>query len=149
VTVPKDEGILLDALSQQPISVAIQADAKSFLMYKGGIFDDSRCGSALDHAVYLVGYGTDPDGTPYWKVKNSWGEGWGENGYIRMLRGVNMCGIAQMATYPIGVTACDNCTAGDTSDEGSGGGGGSTSIIVVIVLSVVGLALGLGLGLGL
>ncbi|KAJ1628227.1 hypothetical protein T492DRAFT_557800, partial [Pavlovales sp. CCMP2436] len=54
-----------------------------------------------DHAVYLVGYGTDPDGTPYWKVKNSWGEGWGENGYIRMLRGVNMCGIAQMATYPI------------------------------------------------
>lgn len=64
-----------------------------------------RCGTDLDHGVAIVGYGTTLDGTKYWIVKNSWGTDWGENGYIRMKRGISakegLCGIAVEASYPI------------------------------------------------
>eukprot|EP00913_Durusdinium_trenchii_P012028 g11300.t1 len=74
------------AVAQQPVSVAIEADQEAFQLYKGGILGQ-ECGTKLDHGVLLVGYGTD-NGVDYWKVKNSWGANWGEEGYIRLKRGV-------------------------------------------------------------
>ena len=53
----------------------------------------SRSGAKIDHAVTVVGYGTDSNGVDFWKVKNSWGTRWGENGYFRVKRGVGMCSI--------------------------------------------------------
>merc|ERR1711953_1490322 len=93
------EDDLGSAVAQQPVSVAIEADQSSFQLYSSGVMTDS-CGTQLDHGVLAVGYGTD-GGKNYWKVKNSWGASWGENGYIRMVRGQNQCGIGNDPSYPV------------------------------------------------
>jgi C1A family cysteine protease len=93
------EDALMSALGSQPVSIAIEADQSSFQFYKSGVFA-GPCGQQLDHGVLLVGSGTD-GGQNYWRVKNSWGASWGDAGYIRMVRGQNMCGLANMASYPV------------------------------------------------
>jgi hypothetical protein len=97
--VGKTEAALMSAVNSQPISIAIEADQSSFQHYKSGVFT-GPCGKSLDHGVLLVGYGTDA-GTDYWRVKNSWGVSWGDSGYIRIKRGSDLCGLADMASYPV------------------------------------------------
>ncbi|XP_054165838.1 crustapain-like [Oppia nitens] len=103
---PGDEQALQEAIATiGPISVCIQCP-KGFWYYKGGIIDDPNCHSELtktDHCVLVVGYGTDTKSKQdYWLVKNSVGQHWGENGYIRMARNKhNQCAIATMASYPV------------------------------------------------
>jgi len=95
------ESGLQSALNGQPVSVAIDASQRSFQLYKSGIYFESACSSTrLDHGVLAVGYGS--EGGNYWLVKNSWGTGWGQGGYIQMAKDRNNnCGIATQASYPI------------------------------------------------
>lgn len=103
--VPKNsEADLLKAVAHQPVSVCIDANNKHFDSYSSGVYS-GPCGTKLDHCVAVVGYGVQNDGTKYWLVKNSWGEHWGEKGYMKIQRDVKSkhgrCGIALEAYYPI------------------------------------------------
>merc|ERR1712216_165611 len=92
---------LMSAVAQQPVSIAIEADKSVFQFYKSGVLS-GMCGSQLDHGVLVVGYGTD-GGKDYWKGKNGWGETYGEDGYVRLLRGkagAGECGILSQPSYP-------------------------------------------------
>ncbi|KAE8588081.1 hypothetical protein XENTR_v10022329 [Xenopus tropicalis] len=85
-----------------PISVGIDAGLDTFFLYKKGIYYDKSCdGDSINHAVLAVGYGKQKKGK-YWIIKNSWGEDWGNKGYILMAREKgNACGIANLASYPV------------------------------------------------
>lgn len=94
----RNETELLLAVLRQPVSVAIEADQMGFQFYSSGVFD-GECGTQLDHGVIVVGYGTE-NGLDYWLIRNSWGERWGDGGYIKITRGKNQCGVALAASYP-------------------------------------------------
>jgi len=74
---------LFNAIQMQPISVSV--DASTWSAYRSGIYNCTKSTLDIDHAVQLVGYGTQ-NNVDYWIVRNSWGASWGENGYIRLLR---------------------------------------------------------------
>ena len=86
---------------QGPCSVGIDASNDDIQFYQGGVYRNSACTEAnIDHGVLVVGYGAE-GGDDYWLVKNSWGPGWGDQGYIKIARNDNnMCAIASEASYP-------------------------------------------------
>lgn len=96
-----------------PVAVGINGDSSEFLSYSGGIFDKPRCKQKANHALLVVGYGEEessPEGEVirYWIARNSWGTGWGENGYVRIKRGPGhrgvpgVCGIARNPSVALG-----------------------------------------------
>jgi len=111
INVDSSENALEAAVAQQPVSVAIEADKFVFQHYTSGVLTSDACGSNLDHGVLAVGYGTD-NGLKYWKVKNSWGTTFGEDGYIRIEKGDaspgGECGIRKMASFPTLKTSASN-----------------------------------------
>ena len=90
MTEVKNCNSLSSAIGQRVVSVA--CDASNWSSYRGGVFNN--CGTRLNHGITLTGV---KDGN--WRIKNSWGNGWGEKGYITLKSG-NTCGVCNMAVYP-------------------------------------------------
>jgi cathepsin L len=84
------ESGLQTGLMSSPVSVTVMADS-TFQHYASGVLSGSST-CTLNHAVLAVGF----DGTAY-KIKNSWGTSWGENGYIRIKQDVGGCGAYGIA----------------------------------------------------
>jgi len=73
---------------------------QNFQHYKSGIFDDESCPKDKhNHNVLNVGYDIDEG---YWIIRNSWGDDWGEHGYIRIKSGTNICNCENYGAFPIG-----------------------------------------------
>lgn len=101
----RSEASLKNAVAGQPVAVSIEAGGDNFQHYKKGVYN-GPCGTKLNHGVTVVGYGQEPNGDKYWIVKNSWGKGWGDQGYIKMKKDVagkpeGLCGIAIRPSYPL------------------------------------------------
>jgi C1A family cysteine protease len=99
---PNSADALKAAINQHPISVAIEADTFTFQAYTSGVINDDSCGTQLDHGVVAVGY-DDAANPPYYLVRNSWGTSWGDAGHVKIgiQDGAGICGIQQMASYPV------------------------------------------------
>ena len=98
VNVTDTEDDLRAAIAIQPVSVAVSAGGSDWQFYSNGVFDGG-CNDEIDHGVLAVGYGHyDPADDPnawtnatakdYFKIKNSWGTVWGEDGFIKLGRNV-------------------------------------------------------------
>lgn len=91
-----DEDKLAAALAKYgPLSISINSgdqQACDWMKYKGGVLGPKCAATAnlIDHSVQLVGFDKTAS-TPYWKIRNSWGKSWGENGFIRIPMGENSC----------------------------------------------------------
>ncbi len=73
--------------------MAVRVDATNWHLYKSGVFNN--CDKRINHGVFMVG-----SSEQEWTIKNSWGPTWGENGYIRLAKGKNICGYANVA-FPL------------------------------------------------
>jgi len=89
------EAALATAIGVTPTTVAVDAGSPDWQSYSGGVYN-GRCGHSLNHAILAVGYTAN-----YWIVKNSWSTRWGAQGYIFMIRGKNICGVASEPSYPV------------------------------------------------
>ncbi len=95
---PNEDEIAQVLVENGPLSVAVNANP--FQFYRGGIMRPTKqsCNPrALNHGVALVGFGEE-NGVKFWVVRNSWGQRWGEQGYLRIERGTGACGINTTAS---------------------------------------------------
>lgn len=100
--VPRNEDQLLAAVMKGPVAAAVEADQRDFQFYQSGVFDGT-CGNKIDHGVTIVGYTPDA-----WIIRNSWGESWGDNGYMYLKRirpskdhPAGLCGLLSMPSFPL------------------------------------------------
>ena len=102
-TTPGDINEMQSVLAQQPIAISIYVNLK-FQLYQSGIFNDINCPTqSHNHAVNIVGWGRDStSGLDYWILRNSWGTGWGESGYmnVQINQGPGICGCQSYVKYP-------------------------------------------------
>lgn len=99
---------LVSAILQQPVSTAIDF-SPDMISYSQGVYN-GNCTDEINHGMLILGYGIDDtcngpcNGTAFWKLKNSFGPSWGENGYIRIFKtetdGSGPCGIQLIASVP-------------------------------------------------
>jgi cathepsin C len=99
-----NEQLILEELVRNgPLAIGLEPD-EDFMFYSDGVYKSSKTKlhaegaewEQIDHGVLLVGYGVE-NGTKYWKIQNSWGPDWGEDGFFRIARGVDESAIESCA----------------------------------------------------
>jgi KDEL-tailed cysteine endopeptidase len=101
----KSDFALMTAVARQPVSGGFNPDSYVVQGYKNGTVT-GKCDYNGYTSALIVGYGTDAAGNDYYKVKNSWGPDWGDNGYIYLGRGVQynkgwgQCGMLMYSSFP-------------------------------------------------
>jgi len=91
---PAQESNMLAQIQESPMSICV--DATLWQTYQGGVITAaSGCGTAIDHAVQATGYNAEGN---YWIIRNSWAETWGEQGFVYVEYGSNVCGVTDQAT---------------------------------------------------
>ncbi|KAF4672352.1 hypothetical protein FOL47_000660 [Perkinsus chesapeaki] len=107
-----------------PVATMIDGTTPPFQHYKSGIINGTTCDSLTLHIVVIVGYGVSEEGMKYWLIKNSWGTGWGEQGYAKVERGTGgrgRCGIESLSWYPhVNAAAAAPTTTAPTSSSTTG-----------------------------
>lgn len=93
-----DSKVMRDIYEIEPVSTSLNADHPD--KNASGIYDVSDCSNKTNHAIVLIGWGTE-NGVDFWIAKNSWGNNCGESGYFRIIRGKKMCEINTIYYYPI------------------------------------------------
>jgi len=89
--------------------VVVSVDGGNWFSYGGGVFSGCQKDTVVNHAVLAVGYGHEPSsGKDYWLVRNSWGAGWGENGFLRIERHMEDRSYCGMDNKPKDGVYCDN-----------------------------------------
>ncbi|OVA20378.1 Peptidase C1A [Macleaya cordata] len=97
-----EDQIAANLVKNGPLAVGI--NAVFMQTYVGGVSCPYICSKRLDHGVLLVGYGSGAYSPirlkekPFWIIKNSWGPSWGENGYYKICRGRDICGVDSMVS---------------------------------------------------
>ncbi|XP_053573232.1 uncharacterized protein LOC128663097 [Bombina bombina] len=94
-TLPGEDNIAKSVAMDGPVTFAFGVH-DDFFLYSGGIYD-GECSAHINHGMTIIGYGSSC-GTDYWIIRNSWGKGWGEEGYAKIKRNVNMCFIGDYAS---------------------------------------------------
>jgi cathepsin H len=103
ITYQDEEELAAAVAFAGPVSIAFEV-LPDFMHYSGGVYSNVTCSTSpadVNHAVVAVGYDDSTPGNEYWIVKNSWGQGWGLQGYFWIAKGSNMCGLADCASFPI------------------------------------------------
>ncbi|KAJ6956782.1 hypothetical protein NC652_007751 [Populus alba x Populus x berolinensis] len=86
------DSIMAEIYKNGPVEVAFTV-YEDFAHYKSGVYKHITGGMMGGHAVKLIGWGTSEDGEAYWLLANQWNRGWGDDGYFKIRRGTNECGI--------------------------------------------------------
>ncbi|KAI0986296.1 hypothetical protein GJ496_008638 [Pomphorhynchus laevis] len=93
-----EEDIMLELFNNGPVEAAMLV-FEDFLNYKSGVYHHVTGSLGGGHAIKLMGWGVTDDGEKYWTAVNSWNNDWGENGWFRIRRGIDECGIESDITF--------------------------------------------------
>jgi len=85
------EQIATEIFTNGPVEAAFTVYA-DFVNYKSGVYVHTTGKVLGGHAIKMIGFGVE-NGTEYWLCQNSWTSTWGDDGYFKILKGVDECGI--------------------------------------------------------
>ena len=115
-SVKGEEAMKQEIFQNGPIACEIAVPEDFYKNYTGGIYQDKTGDLNPVHDISIVGYGVE-NGVKYWLGRNSWGEGWGENGFFRVIRGINNIAIESNCAFAIPVDTWTEGVTHETTDE--------------------------------